>query len=772
MVTRPGNGVGTVRLRQAGVDDLETWDHQVRRFANHRVAHTRAWVESLAASGLGQPLYLLFEKQSQVVGCLPGLLVSLAGRRLFGSPLAGWQTVSMGPAFDPARLTTAELLGALLPYLEERHRVAYVELLHSDLDPQSMRAFGFAGRPVGTYRAPLFPGDEARTFAAMKDSARRNVRRAERLGLVVRLEDDEGFVAEHYDQLREVYLRGGHTIPFGEPRMRACFRHMREAGHLLATSVYPPGERVCIATGMFLVEGRELSLWSWAHRADYRWYRPTELMTWMAMRRAMAAGCETFDLMGRGDFKGKFGAQPDGTKWRWMRGRPRWLALARDLAEAGYRGQQALRGGTVRLVRQLVAPLRFERRGNHRKAPVPACVMGDLDLVRALGLGGVESVVVAPPGAPARFSRFTRAALPWTDPWDRPDQLVDTLVAHGAAQCQPPVLFYQEDRSLLMVSRHRARLAGAFRFTVPDATLVEELVDKGRFSALAARLGLPVPPARCFQPAQEPPPSPEDLRYPVILKPHTRRPETWDPLGRGRKAIRLDGPEALRALWDPLAAAGLAVMIQRFIPGPESRIESYHVYVDQAGEIAAEFTGRKIRTHPAQCGDSTALEITAAGDVTALGRDIVRRLNLRGVAKLDFKRGPDGRLYLLEINPRFTLWHHLGAAAGVNIPALVYGDLLGLHRPSRRRARVGTRWCRMWTDWQPARAAGVSLAHWLRWALACEARPACTWDDPLPLLGAALWRGLRAWPRRARTASLPAAPTLTHERQGESLTYV
>ena len=55
-----------------------------------------------------------------------------------------------------------------------------------------------------------------------------------------------------------------------------------------------------------------------------------------------------------------------------------------------------------------------------------------------------------------------------------------------------------------------------------------------------------------------------------------------------------------------------------------------------------------------------------------LGRTLVQRLGLRGVAKFDFKRAADGRLFLLEVNPRFNLWHHPGALAGVNLPALVF----------------------------------------------------------------------------------------------------
>ena len=122
-----------------------------------------------------------------------------------------------------------------------------------------------------------------------------------------------------------------------------------------------------------------------------------------------------------------------------------------------------------------------------------ACVMGDMDLLRPLGLARIPCVVVARPGAAPRFSRFARAALPWVDTWEHADEQVDTLMRFASRQSQPPVLFYQEDRDLLLVSRHRERLRSAFRFPIGDATVVEDLVDKGRFQALARRLNLPVP---------------------------------------------------------------------------------------------------------------------------------------------------------------------------------------------------------------------------------------------------------------------------------------
>ena len=733
----------SMRAREARPEELASWDAIVRRFPNHRVPHLKAWIDALAACNCGRPLYLLLEDDSGVIGAFPGLLRKLGKWTLFGSPLEGCQTVSLGPAYDPERFDTAAFVAAIVPYLEREHHVDHIELLHLGLDGSAMRTAGFEDEQVFTYRAPLFPNDEARTFKQLKLSARRNVKRAQRLGLVARFEDDERFVDEHYAQLKEVYRRGGFAVPFGKQRVLEFFRQLKASGNLLAVSVYLPGGRVNIATGIFFVEGTELLLWMWAHRQHYRWYRPTELMTWTAMQRAIELGCQTFDFMGRGEFKTKFGAAPDLAKVRWMRGRHGWLMKARKVAKRVYGWQQSIRGRASLATRQVTGFIARAGRSSHPVRP-PACVLGDVDLVRALGLARISSTVLTPPGSPVRYSRHTRAVFPWHNAWEKPEELVDSLVRFGQAQPEPPVLFYQEDRTLLLVSRYREQLREGFRFVVPDAELVEQLVDKSRFQQLAARLDLPVPAARVITPGDPAPSDDFGLPFPIILKPLVRIPARWEPLAGPGKATSVNSVAELRDLWPRITAANLPILAQELVPGDETRVESYHAYVDERGAVVGEFAGRKIRTWPLAYGDSTALETSDAADVLALGRTLVKKLKFAGVVKFDFKRGPDGRLRLLEANPRFNLWHHLGAIAGVNLPALVYGDLIGAARPTMRPMRAGLRWCKPWKDMFAARASGMSLAEWIPWVFRCEAKSGLAWDDPLPLLGATARRGIDA----------------------------
>ncbi len=247
-----------------------------------------------------------------------------------------------------------------------------------------------------------------------------------------------------------------------------------------------------------------------------------------------------------------------------------------------------------------------------RVAPAPpalACVMGDMDLLRPAVAAGIPCAVVSRPGAPLLYSRYARSALAWDDFTKNVDGLLDALVSFGKAQAERPVLFYEEDAQLLLVSRHRERLSEAFRFVVADAALVEDLLDKAQFQVLAQRHQLPVPPARQFNPAATDP-AELGLRFPLIIKPLTRLQRWSETLGL-RKALEAKDIEALRALWPQLLALDLDLLAQELIPGAEAQIESYHCYVDQRGSIAGEFTGRKIRTFPLAYGHTTALEITA-----------------------------------------------------------------------------------------------------------------------------------------------------------------
>jgi predicted ATP-grasp superfamily ATP-dependent carboligase len=311
------------------------------------------------------------------------------------------------------------------------------------------------------------------------------------------------------------------------------------------------------------------------------------------------------------------------------------------------------------------------------------------------------------------------------------ETLLDRLVDFARAESAPPILYYAEPESLLFASRNREALRKHFRFVIAEADLIEDIEDKNRFTRLAERFDLPVPSSVVVRHGSHVEAGDIELPFPLLMKPLARGSSLqWLPGLDRRKAVKVESNHELTALLPRVHEARIDVILQKYISGPESRIESYHVYVDTDGEVVGEFTGRKIRTWPAHYGHSTALETTRASDVRVLGRSIVGRVGLTGVAKLDFKRDRDGRLFLLEINPRFNLWHNLGAAAGVNLPGLVWADLNDLPRPSSAVVvQSGEVWCHL-VDYLAARKAGMSLLAWLRFLNTATVKSSVSLRDP------------------------------------------
>jgi predicted ATP-grasp superfamily ATP-dependent carboligase len=355
-------------------------------------------------------------------------------------------------------------------------------------------------------------------------------------------------------------------------------------------------------------------------------------------------------------------------------------------------------------------------------------------MVRALGREGIAVAVAASePDSRIMRSRYCRT-LVRTPSWvDHPEAALATLITWGAEQREAPVVFYQGDHDMLALSRGRSRLAPHLRCVLPPAELVEELADKLRFAALAERERLPVPLTLALPRASA---LAAELarwdRFPCVLKPCMRSPR-FAQLARNQKAMRIGSRAEMDALLAFIEGHDSSFVVQEAIEGGEEHIESYHAYIRPGGQIVGEFTGRKLRTWPRECGYSTYVEITDKPDVRALARSVLERLGFSGVVKLDFKRDPASRrLYLLEVNPRFTLWLHPGAVAGVPIPALVYRDCIepGSARPAGR-ARAGVRWVNAHDDW---RAYEGSSARWLAEMLTAQINESFLLRDPLPAL--------------------------------------
>ena len=327
--------------------ELERWDQLVARFPSKRTFHSSAWCRSIASLVSARAVFVVFEVGDEIVGTLPGCIVRLGPLNVFGSPLEGSQTESMGPVFDPRRTSGPAIMAAAIDLLEAEFNVHHIEIASRGFDAAEMEALGFHSSSQFTYRAVLYPQDADHGFSKLNPKVRNRVRKCQKAGLTVAMHTGmltaDEFVGECFDQTKEVFTRRGNAVPFSYQRMMACYEALAKTGHLLALNVKTEDGK-SIATGLFSADGSELVLWMWTHRFEARIHSPTELLTWTAMEYAAAHGCSVFDMTGGGEAKRKFGGQPDQQTLRWIRSRYFWMPAARELARRAYRWQQRTRG--------------------------------------------------------------------------------------------------------------------------------------------------------------------------------------------------------------------------------------------------------------------------------------------------------------------------------------------------------------------------------------------------------------------------------------------
>lgn len=148
------------------------------------------------------------------------------------------------------------------------------------------------------------------------------------------------------------------------------------------------------------------------------------------------------------------------------------------------------------------------------------------------------------------------------------------------------------------------------------------------------------------------------------------------------------------------------------------------------------FIGRKVRTFPKDTGFSTYLELAHEPELVELGLRLLRQMGFVGPMKLDFKKH-NGRYYLLETNPRFTLWNYLGAVSGMNLPERAAAMLRGERPACGMEYRVGMRWLSLGDDLRGFVREYRPAGQWT-WpgyvrSLCCRhVHEVFSWGDPVP----------------------------------------
>jgi len=195
----------------------------------------------------------------------------------------------------------------------------------------------------------------------------------------------------------------------------------------------------------------------------------------------------------------------------------------------------------------------------------------------------------------------------------------------------------------------------------------------------------------------------------------------------------------LKATLKRILNKDIPVVIQEIIPGPDTQHYKYCCYINKNGEILAEATLQKIRQYPAHFGVGSVIQSVSFTELQHIGRKLFQDSNYTGVGSAEFKLDKrDGKLKLIEINPRYWQQNYLATSCGINFAYINYLDLMGKKPENTTFSyELGKKWINIYYDinsYLEYRKEGLSFFSWLKSLKGKKILSDFTIRDPMPMV--------------------------------------
>jgi predicted ATP-grasp superfamily ATP-dependent carboligase len=304
------------------------------------------------------------------------------------------------------------------------------------------------------------------------------------------------------------------------------------------------------------------------------------------------------------------------------------------------------------------------------------------------------------------------------------------------------LLFPCSDDAIEFIGRHAPELGARYLLDGNDPGQRLVLLDKQKTLELAMSLGIPTPRFWIFSALPELEAQASEFVYPVILKP--RLSHVFQKRFSRRRYFKANNWDELKRDAGLVLASGLAIMVCEFLAGPDDLACSYYTYRTESGEHLFHYTKRVLRRAPKNEGGGTYHVTQWLPEVAELGQRFFDAMGLIGLGNVEFKRDlRDGKLKIIEVNPRFTAAQGLVTASGLDMPYIIYCHRTGQPLPPVTRAQDGVSQWLPFEDFMAFRQlhqlGELSSWAWLRSVARRHVFAQFDWRDPWPAV-AGTWR--------------------------------
>jgi len=304
-----------------------------------------------------------------------------------------------------------------------------------------------------------------------------------------------------------------------------------------------------------------------------------------------------------------------------------------------------------------------------------------VNLVRYLVRRGVTAYCIDNDRKRQGFRSVYGTTLQCPDPDRQPTEWLAFMLELARKVGGKPVLIPSADAFVSAMARHADGLATAYVFCRDAAALQGILATKRRQYDLAVEHGMPVPRTKFAQSPEEVVEFGSGAQFPCVIKPV--RSYDWGKVPRGhplaaRKVVVATSVKDLEEKYSIVARVNPEVVVQEVIEGPDTAKLVYLSCYSTDRRRIARCLLRELRTAPIYNGNASVVEPVEDAETDSICDRFLQSIGYAGLCEIELKRDSrDGRVKMIEANPRYTGTSDAAPYAGVDLGWLHYLDLIG-----------------------------------------------------------------------------------------------
>ena len=358
-----------------------------------------------------------------------------------------------------------------------------------------------------------------------------------------------------------------------------------------------------------------------------------------------------------------------------------------------------------------------------------------LGIIRNLGQHNIPLCLLDNKLCIGRFSRYTSRYFRCPPIKDEPLFLEFLLTLAHKARIEGWIIYPNDDETVIFLSKNRNRLEKYYRIPTPPWEVIRYASERKLTYQLAEKFDIDTP-YTCY------PRDLEEVRtvitnFPAVLKPSVKEP-FYSLIGKN--AIRVNNRFEMIQTYKRIKSIcpSAEILVQEYIPAAPDNLFSLGSMV-RGGELTGKVAVRILRRYPREFGRvTTCAEIMDIPELEHIARRFLRAMGYYGLSEIEFmldKR--DGKFKLIEMNARLRGWHTLTINTGIDLPYLLYMDMLG-HRARAEGFTPGFKWLHLLMD-IPASMGEIikgrmSVMEYIKSLRGQKKDAVLSSSDPLPFL--------------------------------------